>query len=66
MGNWKAFYDIDAFAIKQADQAILMIIFILTAITFTVHVLFNIRYRYSWHRISNAVMSSLWANISFD
>ncbi|CAF0895108.1 unnamed protein product [Adineta ricciae] len=54
-GDWKVFYDIDAFAIKQADQAILMIIFILTAITFIFHVLFNIRYRYSWHRFSTAI-----------
>ncbi|UJR13369.1 hypothetical protein I4U23_000386 [Adineta vaga] len=51
----KSFYDIDAYIIKQADQAILMIIFILTLITLIIHILFNIRYRYTWHRFSTII-----------
>jgi hypothetical protein len=50
-----AFYDIDAYTIKLADQSILMIIFSLTLFTFIVHIIFRLRYRYSWHRISSGV-----------
>ncbi|CAF4322652.1 unnamed protein product [Adineta steineri] len=51
-----SFYDIDTYIIKQADQAILIIIFILTLITFLGHIIFSLRYRYSWHRFSNTVI----------
>ncbi|CAF1447382.1 unnamed protein product [Adineta steineri] len=50
-----SFYDIDTYIIKQADQAILIIIFILTLITFLSHIIFSLRYRYSWHRFSNTI-----------
>ncbi len=50
-----AFYDIDAYTIKLANQSILMIIFSLTLFTFLVHIIFRLRYRYSWHRISSGV-----------
>jgi hypothetical protein len=50
-----SFYDIDVYTIKQTDQAILMIIFILTLFSFVAHVIFNFRYRYSWHRLSIGV-----------
>jgi len=47
-----SFYDIDAYTIKLADQSILMIIFGLTLFTYLTHIIFRLRYRYSWHRIS--------------
>jgi hypothetical protein len=50
-----SFYDIDAYVTKQADQSILMIIFILTLFTFIAHIIFALRYRYSWQRFSNGV-----------
>jgi hypothetical protein len=50
-----SFYEIDAYTVKLADQAILMIVFGLTFITFLLHVVFDFRYRYSWHRISVGV-----------
>lgn len=51
----KAFYDVEAYTVKQADQAILMIIFGLTFSTFLAQILFGFRYKYSWHRLSVAV-----------
>ncbi len=48
-------YDIDIDTIKQADQAIFMIIFVLTVFSFLAHVIFAFRYRYSWHRLSISV-----------
>jgi hypothetical protein len=56
--NIMAFYDIDAYKIKLADQSILMIIFGLTLFTFLAHIIFRLRYRYSWHRISIGVNSN--------
>ncbi|CAF2333178.1 unnamed protein product [Rotaria sp. Silwood2] len=50
-----AFYDIDVYTIKQADQAILIIIFGLTLFSFLAHIIFGFRYRYSWHRLSIGV-----------
>ncbi|CAF0726426.1 unnamed protein product [Rotaria sordida] len=52
-----AFYDIDVYTVKQADQAILMIIFGLTLFSFLAHIIFSFRYRYSWHRLSIGVAS---------
>ncbi|UJR34004.1 hypothetical protein I4U23_021418 [Adineta vaga] len=49
------FYDIDVYTIKQADQAILIMIFILTFCSLFAHILFAFRYRYSWHRLSTGV-----------
>lgn len=48
----RAFYDIDAYMIKKVDQALLMIIFGFTFLSFVGHILFAFRYRYTWHRIS--------------
>jgi hypothetical protein len=50
-----SFYDIDAYVTKQADQGILMVIFILTLFTFIAHIIFGLRYRFSWQRFSNGV-----------
>ncbi|CAF4752320.1 unnamed protein product [Rotaria sp. Silwood1] len=50
-------YDIDAYTIKLTDQAILMIIFCLTLIVFLAHIIFKLRYRHSWHRVSYAIAS---------
>jgi hypothetical protein len=49
------FYDIDVYTVKQADQAILIIIFGLTLCSFIAHIIFGFRYRYSWHRLSIGV-----------
>ncbi|CAF0736504.1 unnamed protein product [Didymodactylos carnosus] len=46
------FYDVDAYSVKQADQAILMIIFGLTLFTFLAHILLGLRNKFSWRRIS--------------
>lgn len=50
-----SFYDIDAYTIKIADQSILMIIFCLTLFSLLAHIIFRLRYKYSWHRISIGV-----------
>ncbi|CAF3715887.1 unnamed protein product [Rotaria socialis] len=50
-----AFYDIDVYTTKQADQVILIIIFGLTLFSFLAHIIFSLRYRYSWHRLSIGV-----------
>ncbi|CAF3118367.1 unnamed protein product [Rotaria sp. Silwood2] len=53
--DFTSFYDIDADTIKLADQAILMIIFGLTLFSFLAHIIFKLRYRYLWHRLSHAI-----------
>ncbi|CAF3846779.1 unnamed protein product [Rotaria magnacalcarata] len=47
-----AFYNIDVYTTKQADQVILITIFGLTLFSFLAHIIFSLRYRYSWHRLS--------------
>ncbi|CAF0763657.1 unnamed protein product [Adineta ricciae] len=49
------FYDINVYTIKQADQGILITIFLLTFCSLFAHIIFAFRYRYSWHRLSTVV-----------
>lgn len=55
-------YSIDVYTIKYADQVILIVVFTLTLLAFLAHILFALRYRYAWHRLSTGVNASARLN----